>query len=147
MPKPGPKRGQRRREENSNWRGGRTIHPEGYVLIRIGRRYVLEHRMVMEKHLGRKLRKGEIVHHRNGDKVDNRIANLELTTQSEHVGGHNREIKRKAPIGAAPLCACGCGRNAGESTRKRGTWNRWINGHSDHPRSPRRAIDGAELQG
>jgi hypothetical protein len=76
------------------WKGGRVINKDGYVGIyspghptfHKTHKYVLEHRLVMEKHLGRYLTKEEVVHHRNGVKDDNRIENLELfATNGEHL--------------------------------------------------------------
>ena len=47
-----------------------------------------EHRYIMEQYLGRKLSRNEVVHHKNGDKRDNRIENLEIMSLSEHTKNH-----------------------------------------------------------
>jgi hypothetical protein len=45
---------------------------------------ILEHRYIMSEFLGRPLTKDEHIHHKNGDRRDNRIENLQLMSRSEH---------------------------------------------------------------
>jgi hypothetical protein len=52
--------------------------------------YVLEHRVVMENHIGRPLTSNEIVHHKDGNKMNNKIDNLELMLRTEHTSMHSK---------------------------------------------------------
>jgi hypothetical protein len=56
------------------------------------RGYTLEHRLVLSEHLGRPLLADEIVHHKDGDKLNNKISNLELVTREMHANHHRAEI-------------------------------------------------------
>ncbi len=66
----------------------------GYLQIYVGRGYpgagksgrIMVHRKVMQEHLGRPLLRHENVHHKNGDRKDNRLTNLELWSTSQPVG-------------------------------------------------------------
>lgn len=89
---------------NGYWKGGRRIDGQGYVVIRVGTNTeVREHRLVAEQMLGRPLTELEVVHHKNGDRSDNRPENLEvLASQSEHMRIHmtSEEARRRAAIAA-----------------------------------------------
>jgi len=71
--------------------GKKFINTKGYVMIYKPEHpnsyedgCIPEHRYIMSQHLKRTLKKGEVVHHINGDKTDNRIENLELMDEIKH---------------------------------------------------------------
>jgi uncharacterized protein (DUF1330 family) len=72
-----------RGEKSATWKGGISRRADGYILVyvpdhpyRSKKNYVMQHRLVMEKKLGRYLKRGETVHHINGDRTANNTENL-----------------------------------------------------------------------
>ena len=81
---------------NPKWRGGFYLingyrfvkAPDGHPFARKSDGYIQEHRLVMERYIGRYLEPHECVHHFNHNRQDNRIENLELLTWSTHQRRH-----------------------------------------------------------
>lgn len=73
------------------YKGGHINKRTGYRMMRDAGRLTYEHRIVMRRHLGRALQRWEIVHHVDGNPLNNDIANLELMTQTEHRRRHADE--------------------------------------------------------
>lgn len=94
-------------EKHGNWIGGRTITGAGYVQVSIPKDdplvsmcnrqgYVLEHRLVMARALGRPLTDNETVHHIDGDRENNDLSNLQL-----RIGKHGKgSVYRCADCGS-----------------------------------------------
>lgn len=139
------RRGPRGGPGHPNWQGGRHLNKDGYVEVwvpdhpyakRWGRKSggrVLEHRLVMEAHLGRYLEPGEVVHHRNGNHADNRLENLEVfPTNADHL---RHELKGRVPNwtedGRGRMRAAGLARHA--TPQPRGPDGRLLPQTTTHP--------------
>ena len=94
-----PNREIRYGKDHPSWKGGKYINDSGYILTLhrnhpsgVKKPYLREHRLILEAHLGRILTKDEIIHHKNGDKTDNRVENLMIVTRSEHINMHREQL-------------------------------------------------------
>ncbi len=74
-------------ERNPGWKGG-CITPAGYRVIGRNGKHKAEHRIVIETNLGRELHTDEVVHHIDGNKLNNAIENLRLMSNAEHTREH-----------------------------------------------------------
>lgn len=81
--------GRRREQRGKVYKGGRRVSSWGYILVLVGDKYEFEHRVVMENALGRRLSRLECVHHKNHDRTDNRLENLEVMLLPQHTAHHN----------------------------------------------------------
>ena len=72
-----------------SYKGG-CINKLGYRILwdKKGKKPIKEHRYVLEKHLGRKLKFNEMVHHINNNRSDNRVENLEIVSYQSHKDRH-----------------------------------------------------------
>lgn len=87
---------------NPRWNATRIISEHGYVKVRVGRDhpladpngYAYEHLVVWVAAGNARPGPDETLHHKNEDKTDNRLANLELLTRTRHAQHHNAQRTR-----------------------------------------------------
>lgn len=65
-----------------HWKGGRWTDKDGYVWLTMPSGKIAEHRLAVGA------KRGEIVHHKNRNREDNDVGNLEVTTRADHAAAH-----------------------------------------------------------
>ena len=115
----------KRGEQSPRWKGGRWKHKTGYIQVYTPQHpnatqdgYVAEHRLVIERVLGRYLTREEHVHHVNGVKDDNRAENLVVMSHSDHARLHPGPILTRYMRSAE-------GRETASRNGKKGAAIRW----------------------
>ena len=101
-PKTEFKKGDNLGAKNNRWKGGIKNKASGYIYLKADNHpyancdgYVAEHRLVMEKHLGRYLKPKEVVHHIDSNKKNNKINNLMLFINDNEHQKHHRSVKNE----------------------------------------------------
>jgi hypothetical protein len=97
MPKPGykqtPAHIAKRKKALTGWRQEDATgwDQRGYHVVSDGEKEVMEHRAVVEKKLGRKLRRDEVVHHADGQRSDNAAKNLKPMSKARNTALSNKK--------------------------------------------------------
>lgn len=129
------------RERNNNWKGGRLKASNGYILVRVGiahhladvRGYAYEHRLIAEEKLQRRLNKGEMIHHVDGNKENNAAENIVICSSiAEHRLNHRKKdsVRRLPNEPNLPVtCKCGCGTTLPKYD-KYGRKREYVSGHN-----------------
>jgi len=141
---------------NPNWKGGRTVASNGYVLIKDRdnpmadvRGYVYEHRLVVSEREGRPLATREQVHHEDEVKTNNADDNLELCESAAHHRlRHRRRSDLRVPGEPNLTVSCGCG-SGRQFDRYDGSGRprRYLPGHNPMPAPTATAIVQALVNG
>ena len=91
-----------RGSNSPRWTDG-FVRSDGYKCLSLNGKPYLEHRYFVEQHLGRKLTQEEVVHHTDGNRLNNVLSNLQLMTKSTHATLHLTDASKHIDL-ICPVC-------------------------------------------